>query len=61
MMEQPGETAADLAKTHGLEQNRNTDTLQTLVCAVLAAWPDKVEQYRKGKTNLLGLFVGESL
>ena len=59
MMEQPGETAADLAKTHGLEQNRNTDTLQTLVCAVLAAWPDKVEQYRKGKTNLLGLFVGE--
>ena len=59
MSEQPGASPADLAQTHGLVQNRNTDTLQTLVEEVLAAWPDKVEQYRKGKKNLLGLFVGE--
>ena len=59
MIEQPNVTPDDLAQTHGLVQNRNTDALQALVEEVLAAWPDKVEQYRKGKKNLLGLFVGE--
>ena len=59
MIEQPEAQPADIAKANGLVQNRNTDALQTLVEEVLAAWPDKVEQYRKGKKNLLGLFVGE--
>ena len=55
----PDTLPADLATAHGLIQNRNTDALQTLVKDVLTAWPDKVEQYRKGKKNLLGMFVGE--
>lgn len=59
MAGQPDAKPADIAKANGLVQNRNTDALQTLVEEVLAAWPDKVEQYRKGKKNLLGLFVGE--
>ncbi|CAN5343406.1 Asp-tRNA(Asn)/Glu-tRNA(Gln) amidotransferase subunit GatB [soil metagenome] len=59
MADQPNVSPADLAQAHGLVQNRNTDDLQALVEQVLAAWPDKVEQYRKGKKNLLGLFVGE--
>jgi aspartyl-tRNA(Asn)/glutamyl-tRNA(Gln) amidotransferase subunit B len=59
MTEQSDASPADLAQAHGLIQNRNTDALQTLVEEVLAAWPDKVEQYRKGKKNLLGMFVGE--
>ncbi|SFD14565.1 Asp-tRNA(Asn)/Glu-tRNA(Gln) amidotransferase subunit GatB [Spirosoma endophyticum] len=59
MTDQPNISPADLAQVHGLVQNRNTDDLQALVEQVLAAWPDKVEQYRKGKKNLLGLFVGE--
>ena len=61
MTEHPGANPADLAQQHGLIQNRNTDALQTLVEEVLAAWPDKVEQYRKGKKNLLGMFVGEAM
>ena len=56
---QPNASPAELATAHGLIQNRNTDALQTLVKDVLVAWPDKVEQYRKGKKNLLGMFVGE--
>ena len=56
---QPDASPAALATTHGLVQNRNTDALQTLVEDVLTDWPDKVEQYRKGKKNLLGMFVGE--
>ncbi|MBD2701095.1 Asp-tRNA(Asn)/Glu-tRNA(Gln) amidotransferase subunit GatB [Spirosoma sp. BT702] len=59
MIDAPEASPADLASAHGLIQNRNTDTLQTLVEEVLAAWPDKVEQYQKGKKNLLGLFMGE--
>ncbi|AQG81346.1 Asp-tRNA(Asn)/Glu-tRNA(Gln) amidotransferase subunit GatB [Spirosoma montaniterrae] len=59
MQQQPDVRPTDLAQQHGLVQNRNTDALQALVEEVLAAWPDKVEQYRKGKKNLLGMFVGE--
>ncbi|QHV98109.1 Asp-tRNA(Asn)/Glu-tRNA(Gln) amidotransferase subunit GatB [Spirosoma endbachense] len=59
LIAQPDASAEELAKTHGLIQNRNTDALQSLVEEVLTAWPDKVAQYRKGKKNLLGMFVGE--
>lgn len=59
LTDQPRASAAELATKQGLIQNRNTDTLQTLVEDVLAAWPDKVAQYQKGKKNLLGMFVGE--
>ncbi|MBO0938081.1 Asp-tRNA(Asn)/Glu-tRNA(Gln) amidotransferase subunit GatB [Fibrella sp. HMF5335] len=59
MVEQPERSPAELATAQGLLQNRNTNDLQSLIDGVLAAWPDKVEQYRKGKKNLLGLFVGE--
>ena len=59
MVEQPANSPAELATAHGLLQNRNTDDLQSLIDGVLTAWPDKVDQYRKGKKNLLGLFVGE--
>ncbi len=55
----PAARPADLATAHGLVQNRNTDALQPLIDQTLAAWPDKVADYRKGKKNLLGLFVGE--
>lgn len=59
LVDAPTTSPIDLATTHGLIQNRNTDALQTLVEDVLATWPDKVELYRKGKKNLLGMFVGE--
>ncbi|WP_020605143.1 Asp-tRNA(Asn)/Glu-tRNA(Gln) amidotransferase subunit GatB [Spirosoma spitsbergense] len=59
MVDQPGASPVELAQRSGLIQNRNTDALQTLVEEVLATWPDKVAQYRKGKKNLFGLFVGE--
>ena len=59
LVEQPGKTPVELATAHGLLQNRNTDDLQSLIDETLSAWPDKVDQYRKGKKNLLGLFVGE--
>ncbi|MBO0932874.1 Asp-tRNA(Asn)/Glu-tRNA(Gln) amidotransferase subunit GatB [Fibrella aquatilis] len=59
LVEQPEKSPAELATAQGLLQNRNTNDLQSLIDETLAAWPDKVDQYRKGKKNLLGLFVGE--
>lgn len=59
MIAQPEASPAELATATGLLQNRNTDALQSLIDQTLVAWPDKVEQYRKGKKNLLGLFIGE--
>ncbi|GAB4030617.1 Asp-tRNA(Asn)/Glu-tRNA(Gln) amidotransferase subunit GatB [Spirosoma gilvum] len=59
MTNQPDASPEELARANGLIQNRNTDALQTLVEEVLAAWPDKVDQFHKGKKNLMGLFVGE--
>ena len=43
----------------GLTKVTDTDALAAVVDEVLAAWPDKVAEYRGGKTNLIGLFVGE--
>jgi aspartyl-tRNA(Asn)/glutamyl-tRNA(Gln) amidotransferase subunit B len=37
----------------------NTDELPAFVEAALAAYPDKVNEYRQGKKGLLALFVGE--
>jgi aspartyl-tRNA(Asn)/glutamyl-tRNA(Gln) amidotransferase subunit B len=59
MVAQPNAAPAELATANGLLQNRNTDALQALIDETLATWPDKVAEFRKGKKNLLGLFVGE--
>ena len=37
-----------------------SDTIEAVVDGVLAAFPDKVEQYKAGKTGLLG-FVGQCM
>ncbi|MFC5412261.1 Asp-tRNA(Asn)/Glu-tRNA(Gln) amidotransferase subunit GatB [Larkinella bovis] len=59
LIEQPEKSPEQVAQEQNLLQNSNTDALQTLVDEVLAAWPDKVKEYRKGKKGLMGLFVGE--
>jgi glutaminyl-tRNA synthetase len=43
----------------GLEKVADADELAPVVEEVLAAWPEKVAEYRAGKTSLMGLFVGE--
>lgn len=59
MLENPSKTAIELAETNNLIQQSNTDTLQTLINQVLAENAAKVEEYKKGKKGLLGMFVGE--
>ncbi|WP_266362093.1 Asp-tRNA(Asn)/Glu-tRNA(Gln) amidotransferase subunit GatB [Tellurirhabdus rosea] len=59
LMEAPEKTPEQIATEQNLVQNSNTGDLQALINDVLAAWPDKVKEYQKGKKGLLGMFVGE--
>ncbi|HSR41331.1 MAG TPA: hypothetical protein VLL48_04145, partial [Longimicrobiales bacterium] len=43
----------------GLEKIGDADVLEARVREVLAQRPDKVREYRDGKTGLLGFFVGQ--
>ncbi|MFQ5537069.1 MAG: glutamine--tRNA ligase/YqeY domain fusion protein [Gemmatimonadota bacterium] len=43
----------------GLARVEDVEALGPVVDEVLAAWPEKVAEYRGGRTGLLGLFVGE--
>ncbi|MDH3271534.1 MAG: glutamine--tRNA ligase/YqeY domain fusion protein [Gemmatimonadota bacterium] len=58
LAEQGGDPRALVAEM-GLEALADTDQLSGIVDGVLAAWPGKVEEYRAGNENLIGLFVGE--
>jgi aspartyl-tRNA(Asn)/glutamyl-tRNA(Gln) amidotransferase subunit B len=59
MLEHPHQTAAQLATELNLIQTADTDFLGAIVDEVLARYPDKVAEYRKGKKNLIGLFMGD--
>jgi Asp-tRNA(Asn)/Glu-tRNA(Gln) amidotransferase B subunit len=49
----------EIVEQAGLEKVADTGVLEAVVQDVLAAWPDKVTEYRSGKRGLIGLFVGE--
>lgn len=59
LIEQPEHSPLEIAKALNLIQTADADFLETLIDEVLAANPDKVEKFRKGKKGLLGFFVGE--
>lgn len=52
-------TPLQIAEELNLLQTNNTDELNTWIDAAIAAMPDKVKEYQKGKKGLIGLFVGE--
>lgn len=49
---------AEIIETKGLKQVGSVDELEVIVKDILAQHPDLVEQYRAGKQNLFGFFVG---
>jgi aspartyl-tRNA(Asn)/glutamyl-tRNA(Gln) amidotransferase subunit B len=59
LLEQPEASPSQLATTLNLLQNSDSAMLEDLADAVLARFPEKVAEYRKGKKGLLGLFMGE--
>lgn len=49
---------AEIIETKGLKQVGTADELEAIVKNVLAQHPDLVAEYRSGKQNLFGFFVG---
>jgi aspartyl-tRNA(Asn)/glutamyl-tRNA(Gln) amidotransferase subunit B len=58
MMEETGNDPAALVEEKGLKQVTDTGAIEAAVDQIIAANPDKVEQYR-AKPTMLGWFVGQ--
>jgi aspartyl-tRNA(Asn)/glutamyl-tRNA(Gln) amidotransferase subunit B len=55
-----GEGDADeIIESRGLKQISDTGELEEIVAAVIANHPEQVQQYRDGKTKVLGFLVGQ--
>ena len=52
---------AAIVEERGMKQVSDTGAIEAVVDEVLAANPDKVEQYKAGKTGLIGFFVGQCM
>ncbi|MGO9147665.1 MAG: Asp-tRNA(Asn)/Glu-tRNA(Gln) amidotransferase subunit GatB [Desulfomonilia bacterium] len=58
-MAETGRKAPDIIKELGLEQVSDEDALKGLIKEIIEANPKESSQYRAGKTQLLGFFLGE--
>ena len=54
-----GKDADIIIEEQGLRQVSDTGAIEALVDQVIADNPDKVANYRGGKTKLMGWFVGQ--
>jgi aspartyl-tRNA(Asn)/glutamyl-tRNA(Gln) amidotransferase subunit B len=52
-------TALQIAQDMNLLIDTNENEIESIAREILAEWPEKVTEYRNGKTGLLGLFMGE--
>ncbi|HMG66315.1 MAG TPA: Asp-tRNA(Asn)/Glu-tRNA(Gln) amidotransferase subunit GatB, partial [Chitinophagaceae bacterium] len=55
----PSADPLQLAGERNLLQDSNAGNIENLIDQVLHKFPEKVNEYRKGKKGLMGLFVGE--
>ncbi|MBL8173528.1 MAG: Asp-tRNA(Asn)/Glu-tRNA(Gln) amidotransferase subunit GatB [Bryobacterales bacterium] len=58
-MLQSGESAHVIMEREGLQQISDTGAIEKIVDDVLAANPKQVEQYKSGKTQVIGFLVGQ--
>ena len=58
MVEERAEPEA-VVQNHGLAQISDSDALEAVVAEIVAGNPAQVEQYRAGKQQVLGFFVGQ--
>lgn len=59
LVKQPDEKPLAIAEAENLIQESNEDNILPVIEEVIAAWPAKVKEYKSGKKNLIGLFMGE--
>ena len=58
-MIEEGTKASEIVEKKGLSQITDVDAIRKMVEEVVNNNPQQVEQYRSGKTNILGFFVGQ--
>jgi aspartyl-tRNA(Asn)/glutamyl-tRNA(Gln) amidotransferase subunit B len=58
-MLQTGEAPSVIMEREGLKQISDSGALEKIVDEVLAANPKQVEQYKSGKTTVIGFLVGQ--
>ncbi|MDT0619098.1 Asp-tRNA(Asn)/Glu-tRNA(Gln) amidotransferase subunit GatB [Salinisphaera sp. P385] len=54
-----GHTADEVIEARGLKQITDTGAIEAFVDEVIASNPDQVEQYKAGKTKVVGFLVGQ--
>lgn len=59
MLEGTDKMPSQIAEENGWVQESDTGALTEFVKQAIAKYPEKVTEYKGGKTNLLGLFMGE--
>ncbi|WPP52930.1 Asp-tRNA(Asn)/Glu-tRNA(Gln) amidotransferase subunit GatB [Catalinimonas niigatensis] len=59
MLEDQSKSAVQIAEALNLLHESDSENIQPLVKEILDAFPQKVDEYRKGKKGLLGMFMGE--
>lgn len=58
-MYQTGKDADKIVEEKGLKQITDTDAIEKIIDAIIAANPDNVAGYKAGKDKLFGFFVGQ--
>src|SRR3954462_14169877 len=61
IMLETGEGAGAIVESRGLKQTSDTGAIDAEIDKILAANVDKVEQYKAGKEQLFGFFVGQTM
>lgn len=59
MLANPNQHPLKLAEELNVIQESDSGALQELVNLAIAKYPEKVEEYKAGKTNLVAMFMGE--
>ena len=59
MLEDLSKSPAEIAAENNWIQESDSGALTEFVKEAIAKYPKKVIEYKNGKTNLLGLFMGE--
>ena len=55
----PDKSPLKVAEEMNLIQESNSDSLRELAKQAIAKYPEKITEYKNGKTGLIGLFMGE--
>jgi aspartyl-tRNA(Asn)/glutamyl-tRNA(Gln) amidotransferase subunit B len=61
IMLESGEAASEIVEKRGLKQTSDTGAIDSEIDKILAANADKVTEYKAGKQQLFGFFVGQTM